>query len=173
MKSIAIVTLAVALEEESGLTRFRTLAEMLSEKYHVDLITSSFHHWSKQHRDQKKTYAHDVPYRIILADEPGYKKNIDVRRIISNKFLARNILKIIRMMHYDLIYCTIPDNYIAAQVSTYAKKNGIPVIVDIEDLWPEAMEMISPFPDFVNKLIFWGMCRIGRWRRILLPLMWS
>lgn len=48
MKKIAIVTLAVAFDREKGYSRFRTLADMLSEKYEVDLITSSFQHWEKK-----------------------------------------------------------------------------------------------------------------------------
>lgn len=47
MKKIAIITLAVALEDEKGYSRFRFLANLLSEFYEVDLITSTFQHWEK------------------------------------------------------------------------------------------------------------------------------
>lgn len=51
MKKIAIVTLSVALEGEKGYSRFRFLANMLSQYYRVDLITSTFQHWEKKQRD--------------------------------------------------------------------------------------------------------------------------
>ena len=50
MKRMAIVTLAVALEGEKGYSRFRFLANLLSNYYEVDLITSTFQHWEKKQR---------------------------------------------------------------------------------------------------------------------------
>lgn len=156
MKKIAIVTLAVALEGEKGYSRFRSLAEMLSKKYAVDIITSSFQHWEKKQRDVDKLIRdnHDKPYRLKFAFEPGYKKNVDFTRIYSHKIAVKNIIKILKEEEYDLIYCVIPDNNMAASVGKYAHKQGIKNIVDIEDLWPEAMEMVSPLPKGVNKLVF-------------------
>ena len=154
MKNIAIVTLAVALENEKGYSRFRFLATVLSKYYNVDLITSSFQHWEKKQRDRAAVDAMNTPYRIMIADEPGYKKNVDFRRIYSHKVAVKNIIKILKNNHYDLIYCIIPDNNMAASVGGFAKSHGIKFIVDIEDLWPEAMEMISPFSKGLNKVLF-------------------
>ncbi len=153
-KNIAIVTLAVALEGEKGYSRFRFLSDMLSEYYHVDLITSSFQHWEKKQRGMKENQNDNSSYRIIFAYEPGYKRNVDLRRVYSHRIAVKNIKRILSQHSYDLIYCIIPDNYMAAEVGTYAKNNGIKFIVDVEDLWPEAMEMISPFPKGMNRLLF-------------------
>ena len=148
MKKIAIVTLAVALEGEKGYSRFRSLAEILSKKYLVDIITSSFQHWEKKKRDTDKLISNNnKSYGLKFAYEPGYKKNVDIKRFYSHKIAVRNIIKILEKEKYDLIYCIIP-------VGNYAQKHGIKYIVDIEDLWPEAMEMISPLPKEINKLIF-------------------
>lgn len=154
MKSIAIVTLAVALDNEKGYSRFRFLANLLSKYYSVDLITSSFQHWEKKQRDLQKIVSIKSEFGIYLAYEPGYKKNVDVRRLYSHKIAVNNIIKLLEKKHYDLIYCIIPDNSMAAKVGAYAKKKGIKYIVDVEDLWPEAMEMVSPLPQWINKLLF-------------------
>lgn len=161
MKKIAIVTLAVALENEKGYSRFRSLADILSESYEVDIITSTFQHWEKRQRDIEYliNQNQNKKYRIKFVYEPGYKKNVDVRRIFSHKIAAKNILEVVSREKYDLIYCIIPDNSVAASVGKYAKRNNIKFIVDIEDLWPEAMEMVSPFPLMVNKILF------ASWRR--------
>lgn len=158
---IAIVTLAVAFENEKGYSRFRSLAEILSQKYQVDIITSSFQHWEKKQRDVERLQKENVnkKYNIKFAYEPGYKKNVDLRRIFSHKVAVKNILKILKENAYDVIYCIIPDNSMAACVGEYAKKNNIKFIVDIEDLWPEAMEMVSPFPNTLNQVLF------SSWRR--------
>lgn len=154
MKKIAIVTLAVALEGEKGYSRFRFLANLLSEFYDVDLITSTFQHWEKKQRDENEVLNYVRRYNVYLAYEPGYKKNVDIKRIYSHRIAVKNIIKILNQKEYDLIYCIIPDNYMAASVGRYAKDNGIKYIVDIEDLWPEAMEMVSPLPKSINRLIF-------------------
>lgn len=154
MKRIAIVTLAVALENEKGYSRFRFLANLLSEYYDVDLITSSFQHWEKKQRNPKAISAMETSYNICLAEEPGYNKNVDIRRFYSHRIAVKNIIKILEKKTYDLIYCIIPDNNMAASVGKYAKSKRIKYIVDVEDLWPEAMEMVSPFPQSINHVLF-------------------
>ena len=154
MKKIAIVTLAVALDGEKGYTRFRSLAEILSQWYEVDLITSTFQHWEKKQRKDIQEQGIRRLYTVRLAFEPGYKKNVDIRRVISHRIVVKNILNLLKSQSYDLIYCIIPDNRMAAKVGEYAKKNRIKYIIDVEDLWPEAMEMVSPFPRFINHILF-------------------
>ena len=148
MKKIAIVTLFVALEGEKGYSRFRSLAEILSKEYAVDIITSSFQHWEKQQRDTDKLMKENEgkPYQLKFAYEPGYKKNVDIRRMRSHRAAAGNIIKLLEEAEYDLIYCIIPDNYVAAEVAAYAKKKGRKLIIDVEDLWPEAMQMVLHLP---------------------------
>lgn len=154
MKNIAIITLSVALEGEKGYSRFRTLSELLSKHYNVDLITSSFQHWEKKQRDTEKLCKVNRAFNVKFAYEPGYKKNVDLKRIHSHKIAMKNILSILEKNKYDLIYCIFPDNKIAANVGTYAKNHNIPFIIDVEDLWPEAMEMVSPLPSVMNRIIF-------------------
>ena len=154
MKKIAIVTLAVALENEKGYSRFRFLANLLSDYYKVDLITSTFQHWEKKQRDRERLEKIQRKYAVKLAYEPGYKKNLDLRRIISHGIAVKNMIRILQANQYDLIYCIIPDNGMAAKIGEYAKGKGIKYIVDVEDLWPEAMEMVSPLPRSINFFLF-------------------
>ncbi|MGN1158073.1 MAG: glycosyltransferase family 4 protein [Agathobacter sp.] len=153
MKKIAIVTLAVALDGEKGYSRFRFLANLLSQYYDVDLVTSTFQHWEKKQRDVKTISGANRLFDVELAYEPGYKKNVDIKRLYSHKIAVKNIIKILENKDYDLIYCIIPDNNMAATVGKYAKKKGIKYVVDIEDLWPEAMEMVSPLPQSINNIL--------------------
>ncbi len=154
MKRIAIVTLAVALENEKGYSRFRFLANLLSDYYRVDLITSTFQHWEKKQRDRERLGRIQRKYAVKFAYEPGYKRNLDLKRLVSHRIAVRNMLGILRENQYDLIYCIIPDNGMAAAVGRYAKDKGIKYVIDVEDLWPEAMEMVSPFPKGVNSFLF-------------------
>lgn len=155
MKKIAIITLAVALEGEKGYSRFRSLAEILSNDYSVDIITSSFQHWEKKQRNIESLINKNCNYNIKFAYEPGYKKNVELKRIMSHRIATKNILEILKKEKYDLIYCIIPDNYMAGKVALYAKDNKIKLIIDIEDLWPEAMQMITHLPKKINNIIFY------------------
>ena len=156
MKKIAIVTLAVAFEGEKGYSRFRFLANLLSQYYRVDLITSTFQHWEKKQRDVSAVSKINSKFNIELAYEPGYKKNVDIRRFFSHRIAVKNIIKILEKRDYDLVYCIIPDNNMAAAVGQFAKKKGIKYIVDIEDLWPEAMEMVMHLPEILNRMLFYS-----------------
>ena len=42
---------------------------------------------------------------------------------------------------YDLIYCQIPPNDVTLAVGRSAKRYGIPFVVDVNDLWPEAFRI--------------------------------
>lgn len=155
MKKIAIVTFNCALSGEKGLDRLYFLANLYAKNgYQVELITSRFHHWTKSFRDRKANFNSDN-LKVVLCDEIGYEKNIQIKRIISHWVLARNILKYMSGRKYDVIYCHIPDNHLACLVSEFSKENGIPLIIDIEDLWPEAMRMIFNWPILSDILYFY------------------
>lgn len=156
MKRIAIITMGVKLNNENGYTRFRFLAEFLTKKgYNVDLITTSFQHWAKEHREIDRVAQEDYPFRIRFISEPGYKKNIDFRRIISHRIAAGNLKEmLLQDGDYDLIYCEIPPNDVALAAARYAKKHGIPFVVDVNDLWPEAMRMVIDIPVISNMLFY-------------------
>ena len=150
---VGIIACALALPGEKGYSRFAYLAKFLQERgYAVDLYTSTFNHWEKAQRDPGKIDAiqNTVNYNIILVDEPGYKKNIDIRRILSHKKLAKNAVAKLyannEKERYDLLYVIIPDNGLAASVTKFGNDHHIPVIIDIEDLWPESMEMVMHIP---------------------------
>lgn len=165
-KRIAIIACALGLPGEKGYSRFPYLANMLCEQgYSVDLYTSSFNHWEKAQREKNSVMAIQgkVPYKIVLAYEPGYKKNVDIRRVLSHKKLAKNLLIKLEERHkkypYDLLYVIIPDNKLAADVSEFGNKNNIPVIVDVEDLWPEGMEQVLPIPKIIGNIVFSSLRR--------------
>lgn len=165
MKKIAIITEAVALEGEKGYSRFRDLSKYLSEidEFEIELITTTFQHWEKKQRniDLIKQKERNVNYKITLIHEPGYKKNIDVLRIFSHRKFTKGLIKYLNNNFYDLIYCIIPDNHCAAKVSKYCKRNSIKLVIDIEDLWPEAMRMVF-HPPIISNLIYYPFFKHAR-----------
>ena len=93
-KKIAVITMGVKLNDEKGYTRFRYLSEFLVRSgYEVDLITSSFQHWEKKQRDLNRIKKEDYIFNLKFIFEPGYNKNIDLKRIHSHKVAAKNLTK--------------------------------------------------------------------------------
>ena len=151
---IAVVTQGVKLADESrGYTRFRFIAELLARNgFDVDLITSTFQHWDKAQRDTTRAAYRQAPYRICFVYEPGYTKNLDLRRINSHRVFARNLRGFFKSRFadnpraYDLIYSEIPPNDMARACAEVAHEHGIPYVPDVNDLWPEAMRMAIDIP---------------------------
>lgn len=155
MPKIGIVSLGYGwLPCEPGPSRFYYIAKMFSEKgWDVDLIGTSFQHFKKAPRDKELILSQNYPFKTSFIDVKPYKKNIDIRRIISNKGAVGKTVEYLRKNEYDVIYCSIPQNDVASAVADYCEERHIPLIVDIEDLWPEAMEMVVK-NKLLRKVIF-------------------
>ncbi len=156
MKKIAMIVTDVALEREKGLGRMYYLAGLFAKNgYSVDILTSRFQHWLKRMRTEEEMAAARAAFggRIFFFDEPGYTKNVQVKRILSRRVLTKNIKAHLEANEYDLIYSQIPDNHLASVAAKHAKDRGLPFIIDVEDLWPEAMRMVLDVP-VVSDVLF-------------------
>lgn len=160
MSKVAVITMGVKLDGEKGYTRFRYLCEFLVKKgYEVNLITTTFQHWEKKQRDLESVDQKSYPFGIKFIYEPGYRKNIDLRRVRSHKIAAENLRKLLEKEgDYDLIYVEIPPNDVALAAAEYAHRNKIPFVADVNDLWPEAMRMVFDIP-IVSDLLFYPLKR--------------
>ena len=154
MKRIALVTAFVALPGEKGLGRLFYLAELFAKYgYEVELITSCFQHWEKRFRDPEEVAKIKTLCKITLLEEKGYTKNVQVQRILSHRVLTKNIKEYLEQHEYDLIYNMIPDNHLSAVAAKCAKVKNIPFVIDVEDLWPEAMRMVFDVP-LISDVLF-------------------
>ncbi len=160
MKKIAIITMGVKLNGEKGYTRFRYLAEFLTAAgYQVDLITTTFQHWEKVQRNLNEIKKEDYPFGLKFIYEPGYKRNVDLRRVRSHRIAAENLKKLLETEgDYDLLYAEIPPNDVALAAAEFAKAKGIPFVADVNDLWPEAMRMVLDIP-VVSDILFHPLLR--------------
>lgn len=139
---------------EGNNSRFIYLAGLLAEKScnQVEIITSNFNHGKKESFnkiDQSK------PFKITALDEPGYSKNVCLKRFYSHNILSKNIKRYLENRKKpDSIYCAIPSLDVAKVVSDYCKAENVRFIIDIQDLWPEAFKMVFHLPilsDFIFK----------------------
>lgn len=158
MKDIVIISNYIHFKNEIGNSRFIYLADKLKETEKVEIITSTFYHRTKKQRTFKEKEIQEG-YSVKLIYEPGYKKNISLKRIYSNYVIATNIVKYLKKRKRpDVIYCAVPPTIIGKKVAKFAKKNNIRFIIDIQDLWPEAYKMVFNIP-IISDMLFYPIKR--------------
>lgn len=136
---------------EGNNSRFIYLANLLSENNDVEIITSNFMHAPKTHA---KKVEQPINYKITAIDEPGYCKNVCLKRFYSHSVLAKNIKKYLKKRRVpDYIYCAIPSLDVAKVISQYCKKENVRFIIDVQDIWPEAFKMVLNVP-ILSDIIF-------------------
>ncbi len=162
MKKIAIVSLGYFWTPvESGPTRFFDITKAFCNAgYEVEVITTDFQHFEKKPRNIEKIRSQNYPFKITFIPTPEYKKNVDIKRVVSNIFAAKNVGKYLNehIKEYSAVYCSIPANNVASKVSEICKRNSVPCVIDIEDLWPEAMSMVIK-NKFISKILFHSFYR--------------
>lgn len=139
---VVLVTNYWHFPSEKLSSRYATLARMLSDSGHdLEVVTSSFYHANK--RQRTSTITSEIKgYKVTLIREPSYAKNISLKRIVSHRRLANRMVRYLSTERRpDVIYCVVPSLDVALQVGRFAKKNGIRLILDVQDLWPEAFAM--------------------------------
>jgi len=132
--------------------RFTYLSRLLAKENEVELVTSRFSHAAKKHR-RDEDYQKDQ-YKVTLIDEPGYAKNISLRRFYSHYVWGKNVLSYLKKRKKpDVVYCAVPSFSGAARIGAYCKKHGIKFVVDVQDIWPEAFKMVLNVP-VISDLVF-------------------
>jgi len=147
-KDILIISHFVDFPWEKGNDRFVYVAQMLAgQGQRVEIVTSDFIHNQKRHRRRGDFPKEPLGFKVTLLHEEGYKKNVCLKRLRSHKGLGSRLKSyLLKRKKPDVIYCAVPSLDLAWEASEYAVKNGIRFVVDIQDLWPEAFEMVLPFP---------------------------
>ena len=158
-KDILLIANYWHFEEEKASSRYRTFADILCQYYNLEVVTSTFCHLKKQQRDPETLNLSGLPYRMTLQYEKGYAKNICLRRISSYRQFGKNVYRYLQKRKKpDLIIVSVPSLTVADYATQYAKEHDIPVIVDIQDLWPEAFKMALRVP-VLSDLLFFPMLK--------------
>ena len=131
------------------------LANYLIEAGHkVTLWTSAFNHADKSHRENEfKEIKYNKSLNILLIPSPGYSRNIGIKRLIDHFFLGLNLRNFLLKRNLQLPdiafigYPPIETSYVAIN---FLKKNNIPTILDVKDLWPTLF--LEPFPKILKPI---------------------
>lgn len=129
-----------------GLVRHYYFSKYLQKKGHeVKIFTSSKIHNTdinmiKDRTLYKEEIVDGIEYTFVRSKD--YKGN-GIDRIINLVDLPfktwKTMVKFYKMKKPDVIYTSSPDLFVAFFALLFGKKNQIPVVVEIRDLWPESI----------------------------------
>ena len=149
------------------LMRMGLLARYCVEAGHeVVWWTSTFDHYNRVHRyDVDTQVAIDASYSIYFLRGCGYNRNISLARVLDNKLVANKFAKLSREQSSkpDVILASLPTAELALAAIKYGKEAGVPVLLDVRDLWPDVfLTYTSPSVRWLAKLILWPLERQTR-----------
>jgi glycosyltransferase involved in cell wall biosynthesis len=143
------------VDASARLLRCGLLARQLAaDGHHVTWWTSTFDHPTKTNRfDSDRTIEAEPNLRLELLHGPGYRRNISVRRISHNRVVARAFLRRALLEHErpDVIFTVLPTIELAEASAEVGRRFGIPVIVDVQDLWPDIF--LNAVPLYLRPLL--------------------
>lgn len=131
--------------------RFTELSKMLGVDHAVEVVTSDFDHGAKKHIELPNM---ESSYKITLLHESGYPKNVCFQRFYSDYIFGKSVKQYLNNRKKpDVIYCAVPSLVAPYEVAQYCSKHGVRFITDVQDLWPEAFEMVFHIP-VLSKMAF-------------------
>lgn len=158
------------LPDESGDRLFRAglMAQTLQARGHeVVWWNAQFHHQLKTMRDVTPS----VPLRpradgpeMIFLPSRGYTSHLSPRRFLDHRDVRRAFSALAPTQpRPDVILCAWPTIDLAFAAVQFGRAQGIPVILDIRDLWPDIFyERITAKTGFPLKGYFIPWERMGR-----------
>jgi glycosyltransferase involved in cell wall biosynthesis len=140
------------------LLRTGWLAEQLVSRGHdVVWFTAAFDHTGKRQRAVTFTTLSPSPrLTIVLLPGMAYARNVSVARLINHWQVARAFTRHAdTQSRPDLILASLPTLELAAAGARFGAQHGVPVWVDVRDLWPDVFE--SAFPRAARRLARWAL----------------
>ena len=155
--------------DESRLHRMCALAELLHARGHqVSVWSSTTNHRDKTIRSNESLVTNYLPgYDVVLLDSPTYDRNISVARIIHNVKTAKKFKQIATISPVDppdLILSAYPAIELTKAGVQVANKLGVPVVVDLRDLWPDIfVEILPRWMQLIGRLAIYPFNRQARY----------
>lgn len=122
--------------------RFMGLAAAANGLGHrVTHFTSTFRHTSKKQRyEQDHRHQVNSDYELVFIHSKGYTKNISLERFMAHRDFALKLMPVLKARpdRPDVIFISMPPLSTVERVTAWARAEGIPVVIDIIDPWPDS-----------------------------------
>jgi len=119
--------------------------ELVARGHAVIWWTSTFDHFTKRHRFSPRVIEVLPGLQIIFLYGPGYGRNNSPKRFLHHRVVARNFFQEAAACNKpDIVFCCLPTLELAEQAVIYGQRNGVPVLIDVRDLWPDHYLTLVP-----------------------------
>lgn len=121
--------------------------ELANYSHSVILWMSDFDHVRKVNRfGYTKTINIRDNFNVKLISASAYANNISINRIKHNLQLATNFIEEANTQREkpDIIFACLPTLELAENAVLFAKRVGVPIVIDVVDIWPDVY--LSAFP---------------------------
>lgn len=150
----------------SRLWRTGLLASTLVSRGHeVVWWTSTVNHFTKQKFISESSEVAISPgLRIRFLDGPLYRQNISIARIRNHRQIARQFRsESCAVKPPDILLCSLPTLELSREAVLFGNRTGVPVLLDIRDLWPDEMEARMPRAlRWLGRILFASMHKDAR-----------
>jgi glycosyltransferase involved in cell wall biosynthesis len=129
------------------LRRTGILSRLLADRGHtVVWWTSSFDHFQKRLRfSSDSTLKIDSRLTIRCLHGGGYKKNVSLARLYDHFLLGRKLhAQAPHEERPDIVLASLPTIELAYAACRFGRNAGVPVALDIRDLWPDSFLDVLP-----------------------------
>ena len=147
---IWLITIGEPLPTDEGaprLLRAGVIAGLLRDRGH-DVVwwTSRFDHQAKRMRSPLVPDAiSKLGYELRMLAGCGYATNVSLDRIRDHRQLAQAFLnEAVTLPDPEVILCSYPTVGLCEAALTYGRPRGIPVALDMRDLWPDIFVNLVP-----------------------------
>jgi len=83
--------------------------------------------------------------RIVLLRGIGYRRNVSLARLLDHAVVAAKFAREATQWPVpDVILCSLPTVDLARVAVRYGMAKGVPVVLDIRDLWPDLFAEVLP-----------------------------
>lgn len=133
----------------TGIRKMRTalLADALVDRGHqVVWWASTFDHLTRSMLWDEDTDVLLRPGLMVKALRGfAYPRNVSLTRYLSYRKIARKFRRLAPLLpRPDAVVASLPDHLLAHEAVLFARFNGIPVVVDVRDQWPEIFLELAP-----------------------------
>jgi glycosyltransferase involved in cell wall biosynthesis len=114
--------------------------------------TSAFSHFTKSWERDKDGIVEISPnYSLYCLRGTGYTRHFSLKRFLDHRVIAKKFKRYAPKVNKpDLMVVSTPPHDLAFEAVRYAKKNHIPVFVDVKDPWPDSF--LQHFPKILQKI---------------------
>lgn len=147
-----LVTVGEPLPVDPGsprLLRAGLVAELAARRGH-DVVwwTSAFDHHAKRMREGARSQRiAPAGYRLEMLEGEAYASNVSLARLRNHAQGARDFLRrAAGAPRPDVILCSYPTIELSEAAVRYGAEHGVPVVLDMRDLWPDIFLNLAPGP---------------------------